>query len=246
MIVHVRQGREPGGSRRRENEEHGPGADDQHHQHQHCHAHDEGESLPPAHGGGTLDISAFHAGDDRAGRRMSTAGPRPVRASAYPPAMSHRSTPERIDQARRAATRSRLIGERVTEETAASCGWSGRVVASHPHPTGRQVHSLDTATAPTTSERPRPRTGLAPAETDPRAESTGGPEAPPIPMETNHSARRSASSVTEALRWPYSPGLPRPSAVRAGAVRSRRHGPPGGNEVVSGPRYRQRMKTRGR
>ena len=33
-------------------------------------------------------------------------------------AMSRRSTPERIDQARRAATRSRLVGERVTPETA--------------------------------------------------------------------------------------------------------------------------------
>ena len=32
--------------------------------------------------------------------------------------MSRRSTPERIDQARRAATRSRLIGEGMTEETA--------------------------------------------------------------------------------------------------------------------------------
>jgi hypothetical protein len=32
--------------------------------------------------------------------------------------MSRRSTPERIDMARRAATRNRLIGERVTEETA--------------------------------------------------------------------------------------------------------------------------------
>ena len=32
--------------------------------------------------------------------------------------MSRRSTPERIDQARHAATRSRLIGEGVTEETA--------------------------------------------------------------------------------------------------------------------------------
>ena len=32
--------------------------------------------------------------------------------------MARRSTPERIDQARRAATRNRLIGERVTEETA--------------------------------------------------------------------------------------------------------------------------------
>ena len=32
--------------------------------------------------------------------------------------MSRRSTPERIDAARRAATRNRLIGERVTEETA--------------------------------------------------------------------------------------------------------------------------------
>jgi hypothetical protein len=32
--------------------------------------------------------------------------------------MSRRSTPERIDQARRAATRSRLIGEGVSESTA--------------------------------------------------------------------------------------------------------------------------------
>ena len=32
--------------------------------------------------------------------------------------MSRRSTPERIDEARRAATRSRLIGEGVTESTA--------------------------------------------------------------------------------------------------------------------------------
>ena len=32
--------------------------------------------------------------------------------------MSRRSTPERIDRARHAATRSRLIGEGVTEETA--------------------------------------------------------------------------------------------------------------------------------
>jgi hypothetical protein len=32
--------------------------------------------------------------------------------------MSRRSTPERIDEARRAATRSRLIGEGVTEATA--------------------------------------------------------------------------------------------------------------------------------
>jgi hypothetical protein len=32
--------------------------------------------------------------------------------------MSRRSTPERIDQARRAATRNRLICERMTEETA--------------------------------------------------------------------------------------------------------------------------------
>jgi hypothetical protein len=32
--------------------------------------------------------------------------------------MSRRSTPERIDQARRAATRGRLIGEGATEETA--------------------------------------------------------------------------------------------------------------------------------
>jgi hypothetical protein len=34
------------------------------------------------------------------------------------PAMSRRSTPERIDVAHRAATRNRLIGERVTPETA--------------------------------------------------------------------------------------------------------------------------------
>jgi hypothetical protein len=32
--------------------------------------------------------------------------------------MSRRSTPERLDEARRAATRNRLIGERVTEATA--------------------------------------------------------------------------------------------------------------------------------
>ena len=32
--------------------------------------------------------------------------------------MSRRSTPERLEAARRAATRSRLIGERVTEATA--------------------------------------------------------------------------------------------------------------------------------
>jgi len=32
--------------------------------------------------------------------------------------VSRRSTPERIDQARQAATRSRLIGEGATEETA--------------------------------------------------------------------------------------------------------------------------------
>jgi hypothetical protein len=32
--------------------------------------------------------------------------------------MSRRSTPERIDEAHRAATRNRLIGERVTPETA--------------------------------------------------------------------------------------------------------------------------------
>ena len=32
--------------------------------------------------------------------------------------MSRRSTPERIDEARRAATRNRLIGERLTESTA--------------------------------------------------------------------------------------------------------------------------------
>jgi hypothetical protein len=32
--------------------------------------------------------------------------------------MARRSTPERIDTARRAATRNRLIGERMTEETA--------------------------------------------------------------------------------------------------------------------------------
>jgi hypothetical protein len=32
--------------------------------------------------------------------------------------MSRRSTPERIDMARRAATRNRLIGDGVTEETA--------------------------------------------------------------------------------------------------------------------------------
>ena len=32
--------------------------------------------------------------------------------------MSRRSTPERIDGVRRAATRSRLVGEGVTEETA--------------------------------------------------------------------------------------------------------------------------------
>jgi hypothetical protein len=32
--------------------------------------------------------------------------------------MSRRSTPERIDDARRAATRNRLIGERVTQDTA--------------------------------------------------------------------------------------------------------------------------------
>lgn len=32
--------------------------------------------------------------------------------------MSRRSTPERIDEARRSATRARLIGERVTESTA--------------------------------------------------------------------------------------------------------------------------------
>jgi hypothetical protein len=32
--------------------------------------------------------------------------------------MSQRSTPERIDEARRAATRNRLIGERMTPETA--------------------------------------------------------------------------------------------------------------------------------
>jgi hypothetical protein len=32
--------------------------------------------------------------------------------------MSRRSTPERIDEARRAATRNRLIGERVSPETA--------------------------------------------------------------------------------------------------------------------------------
>jgi hypothetical protein len=32
--------------------------------------------------------------------------------------MSRRSTPERIDEARRAATRNRLIGEGVTEATA--------------------------------------------------------------------------------------------------------------------------------
>jgi hypothetical protein len=32
--------------------------------------------------------------------------------------MSRRSTPERIDEARRAATRNRLIGERVTPATA--------------------------------------------------------------------------------------------------------------------------------
>jgi hypothetical protein len=32
--------------------------------------------------------------------------------------MSRQSTPERIDEARRAATRARLIGERVTPETA--------------------------------------------------------------------------------------------------------------------------------
>jgi hypothetical protein len=32
--------------------------------------------------------------------------------------MSRRSTPERLDDARRAATRNRLIGDRVTPETA--------------------------------------------------------------------------------------------------------------------------------
>jgi hypothetical protein len=32
--------------------------------------------------------------------------------------MSRRSTPERIDEARRAGTRARLIGERVSPETA--------------------------------------------------------------------------------------------------------------------------------
>jgi hypothetical protein len=37
-------------------------------------------------------------------------------AQSYP--MSRRSTPQRIDEARRAATRNRVIGERVTPETA--------------------------------------------------------------------------------------------------------------------------------
>jgi hypothetical protein len=42
--------------------------------------------------------------------------------------MSPRSTPERIDQARRAATRSRLIGEGVTEPTADAwiAAWEAR------------------------------------------------------------------------------------------------------------------------
>ena len=44
---------------------------------------------------------------------------------------------------------------------------------------GSSGASLDAATAPATSERPRPRTGLTPLGTDPRAESTGGPRLPP-------------------------------------------------------------------
>jgi hypothetical protein len=44
--------------------------------------------------------------------------------------MSRRSTPERIDHARRAATRNRLIGERVTEETADAwiAAWEAQAV----------------------------------------------------------------------------------------------------------------------
>jgi hypothetical protein len=43
-------------------------------------------------------------------------------------AMSRRSTPERIDAARRAATRNRLIGERVTEARADAwiAAWEAR------------------------------------------------------------------------------------------------------------------------
>jgi hypothetical protein len=122
----------------------------------------------------------LHAGDERAGRRMSTAGPRPVRASAHPPAMSHRSTPERIDQARRAATRSRLIGERVTEETAASCGWSGRVVASHPHPTGRRVHHSMLLPSRQQARGPDRAPGWRRQERTPGGEHRGS-EAPPYP-----------------------------------------------------------------
>jgi hypothetical protein len=42
--------------------------------------------------------------------------------------VSRRSTPERIDEARRAATRSRLIGERVSPETADAwiAAWEAR------------------------------------------------------------------------------------------------------------------------
>ena len=42
--------------------------------------------------------------------------------------MSRRSTPERIDQAHRAATRARLIGERLTPETADAwiAAWEAR------------------------------------------------------------------------------------------------------------------------
>ena len=39
-------------------------------------------------------------------------------ATAYPRTMSRRADPARIDQARRAAIRNRLIGEGVTEATA--------------------------------------------------------------------------------------------------------------------------------
>jgi hypothetical protein len=42
----------------------------------------------------------------------------PTCRTDYPRVMSRRSTPERIDEARRAATRNRLIGEGVTEATA--------------------------------------------------------------------------------------------------------------------------------
>jgi hypothetical protein len=56
--------------------------------------------------------------------------------------MSRRSTPERIDQALRAATRNRLIGERVTEETADAwiAAWEAQTVRDGP---GRSAASWD-------------------------------------------------------------------------------------------------------